>query len=133
MRHLSFISEFTGDLRHIYSADNVVADTLSCIYAIPRTPIALDLEAIAATQSEEPELEILSERYSSLVYTERPFPASTATILCNSPTGTPRPYVPSELRQFVFEALHNTSPSGIRGSQRLITNRFTWPSMNSGV
>ena len=30
-RHLATISEFTTDIQHIDSKDNVVADTLSCI------------------------------------------------------------------------------------------------------
>ena len=37
-------------------------------------------------------------------------------------TGTPRPFVPSSLRQSVFRALHTLSHPGIRASQRLLTS-----------
>ena len=42
-------------------------------------------------------------------------------------TGSPQPYVPSELRHTVFDAFHSLSHPGIRATQRLITARYVWP------
>ena len=41
-RHLSYLAEFTSDIRHISEVDNVVADTLS-------RPPAGEINAVAAT------------------------------------------------------------------------------------
>ena len=46
-RHLSYLAEFTSDIRHISGVDNVVADTLSRppageINAVSATPVQVD-------------------------------------------------------------------------------------------
>ena len=53
-RHLSYVAEFTGDIRHIAGQDNMVADTLSrppqagaTVAAVAATPQTLDYAAIA--------------------------------------------------------------------------------------
>ena len=54
-RHLSYLAEFTSDIRHISGVDNVVADTLSRppageINAVTATPVQVDYTAIAEAQ-----------------------------------------------------------------------------------
>ena len=41
-----------------------------------------------------------------------------------------RPYVPANLHRSVFNALHGLSHPGIKATQRLVTKRFVWPSIN---
>jgi RNase H-like domain found in reverse transcriptase len=55
-RHLSYVAEFSTDIRHVAGVDNVVADTLSrpprpaVICSVPATPGSLDMAALAAVQ-----------------------------------------------------------------------------------
>ena len=46
-------------------------------------------------------------------------------------TGVPRPYIPSELRRTVFDALHSLSHPGVRATQRLITACYVCPKIKS--
>ena len=48
-RHLSFISEFTSDIRHIKGKDNEVADALSIVEAITAQ---VDLQEMAREQAQ---------------------------------------------------------------------------------
>ena len=54
-------------------------------------------------------------------------------LLCDNSTGSLRPLVPEVLRKSLFNALHNVSHSGIRGSRRLISARFVWPGLSLDV
>ena len=54
-RHLSYVAEFTSDIRHISGADNVMADTLSQpptskFSAVAASAAQLNYAAIAASQ-----------------------------------------------------------------------------------
>ena len=60
-------------------------------------------------------------------------PMCSDTLLCDTSTGTPRPFVPENFRRTVFDSLHCLSHPGIRATQRLVTTRFVWPGINSDV
>ena len=53
-------------------------------------------------------------------------PMCADTIVCDTSTGTPRPYVPAQYRRQVFDALHSLSDSDIRSTQKLVTSRYVW-------
>ena len=55
-RHLSYISEFTTDIRHVQGEKNVVADHLSRPIMAALLP-AVDLEMMAHTQARDPEIQ----------------------------------------------------------------------------
>lgn len=55
-RYLSYISEFTTDIRHVAGKDNLVTDTLSRIDAIAM-PVIVDLEELAREQATDEELQ----------------------------------------------------------------------------
>ena len=134
IRHLDFISQYTTDLRHISGKDNTAADALSRadIHALHiDASSVIDFEAIAEAQKSDLELDSL--RHSSLHLDAIPLPSSPGTILCDTTKGNPRPYVPPSFRRTVFSALHDLSHPGIRASQRLVTDRFVWPSINTDV
>ena len=135
IRHLDYISQFTTDVRYVRGTDNSAADALSRIATnalhAERPPI-LDFEKLAAAQKDDSELrELRSSTSTSLVFRDVPLPASASTIVCDTSTGTARPYVPQTFRQLVFTALHSLSHPGARATQRLITARYVWPGIKA--
>jgi len=70
-RHLSYLAEFTSDIRHVSSVDNVVADTLSRppamgVNAVATTPIEVDDTAVAEAQRACPETQAASTTSTTL-------------------------------------------------------------------
>ena len=132
LRHLDFISQFTNDICHIRGTDNCVADALSRIETnaihTDHCPI-IHFADIATEQKVDSELTQLGKT-SSL---KLPIPASNATIICDISTGVPHPYVPSKFRCAIFDSLHCVAHPGIRATQKLITTRYIWPSINKDV
>ena len=43
------------------------------------------------------------------------------------------PYVPSKFRRTVFDTLHSLAHLGVRATQKLLTTRYVWPSINKDV
>ena len=58
---------------------------------------------------------------------------SDGDLFCDNSTGRLRPLVPEVLRRSLFNALHNISHPGIRGSRRLMSARFVWPGLSRDV
>ena len=135
IRHLDFISQFTTDIWHIKGVDNTAADALSRLEldALHEAGVpAIDLRAMAKAQSEDTALHN-RETSSSLTLQEVPSPTADVTLMCDTTTGVPRPYVPPEFCRKVFDSLHSLSHPGIRATQRLITARYVWPGINKDV
>ena len=135
-RHLDFISQFTSDIRHVHGKDNPVADALSCmeINALnaPLDPLPpLDYNLIAQAQQNDSDLSQLKS--TSLHLQALPLPFSIGTILCDTTTAPPHPYIPAPFRRRVFDQFHNRSHPGIRATQCLITERFVWPGINRDI
>ncbi|XP_029634962.1 uncharacterized protein LOC115210498 [Octopus sinensis] len=133
IRHLDFISQYTTDIRHIKGTTNLAADALSRaqINAI-HTTSTIDLARIAADQENDEEL-LKLRNSSSLKFQHVPLPSSTAHIWCDISTGYQRPYVPQKYRREVFSALHSLSHPGICSTQKLISTRFVWTSINKDI
>ena len=132
--HLDYISQFTSDIRHVKGEDNTAADALSRIGTIKAdSSVTVDFDAIAQAQQDEEELRKLQVSPSSLVLQSVPIPTSNATIVCDVSTGVPRPFIPADFRRTVFDALHSLSHPGICATQRLLTARYVWPSINKDV
>ena len=55
---------------------------------------------------------------------------SQAEIYCDIATGIPPPFVPKSLRYNIFQSLHGPFHPGIRATQKLVTTRFVWSSIN---
>ena len=133
LRHLSYIAEFTTDLRYVKGSDNVVADSLSRTVASLHDN-SVDFDAIALAQQTDPELlGLLAKTDSCLQLSRLPIPGSAALLVCDISTGTARPFVPYSFRQPVFHSVHNMSHPGIRATDKLISSRFVWPSMHKDV
>ena len=93
----------------------------------------IDFPAMALAQQGDQELEHLKSETTSLVFQSMPLPTTDVTLVCDTSTGNPRPYVPLAFRRSVFNALHGLSHPGIRATQKLITSHYVWPSINSDV
>ncbi|BHF62998.1 hypothetical protein SprV_0200598700 [Sparganum proliferum] len=130
-RHLDFISQYTTDIRFLKGLYNQVADCLSRpgINAITRPSI--DLEHMAELRTQPTFIESL--QHTSLQLEAIPLSTTPGTILCDVSRGASRPVVPSEMRRDVFATLHNLAHPGIRSTQRLVSERFVWPSMNTDI
>lgn len=131
-RHLSFISEFTTDIRHIAGQTNRVADALS------RNVLVLEqstsyLEAMALAQDHDEELRKLFTSSTSLRLVHVPILHSEQTLLCDVSQGLPRPLVPLTMRRAIFNNLYSLSHPGIKASRRLVSERYVWPNMKRDI
>lgn len=125
-RYLDFISQFTTDIQHISGADNVVADTLSRVNELQ---MPVDPEMMAKLQANDAELASYLENQSSLRLVKVKIPGSDVEMYCDVSTSTPRPFVPTALRQQVFSSLHSLSHPGPNATTKLVAQRFVWPFM----
>ena len=91
-RHISEISEYMTDMRHVVGAENVVADALSRVSAINNT---VNLQHMAEAQKKCVESRQL-HNVSSLRLTRVPFEEGRVTLLCDTSTGKNRPVVPND-------------------------------------
>ena len=129
-RHLSYIAEFTSDIRHVDGSQNVVADALSRIHLLDGTlPALMDYTEFA----EQQQLDTSLQAPTSLQLEHTKIPGVQQHILCDVSLGYPRPLVPRTLRRQLFEALHGLSHPGIRATIKLITARFVWKNCRKDI
>lgn len=134
IRQLSFISEFTTDLRHVAGVDNAVADTLSRISALSPTPSSINFSQLARDQTTDAELiAIRTSTTCSLKFADVTLPAVPYPLVCDMSTGTPRPYLPAAYRRTAFNVLHQQSHPGVAATRRLVRSKYAWPGMNRDV
>lgn len=101
------------DIQQISGADNVVADAFS-------PPV--DIKAIAESQKDDKELlELLETHNHSLQLEKIKVPGSDVTLICDTSTSQPRPFVPTSERRQVFNSLHGLSPPGSRATAQLVS------------
>jgi hypothetical protein len=162
-RQLSFIAEFTSDIRHTPGQENVVADALSrppSAAAQPRPPsqqpppallprteeglAALDRPILAAIADAQP------VNFSAMAAAQRSCPevaemtnSSSLQITTQTvgdtalfedvSTGVFRSLVPIQHRDAVFQSLHSIHHPGVRVTRRLIAAQFCWPQMAKAI
>ena len=66
-------------------------------------------------------------------YTDRltKFPINNnLTLLCDTSLPFPRPFVPERSRKSIFDCLHNITHPGVKGSLKIIKQRYYWPDMD---
>ena len=103
---------------------------LAAFHKVPKVP---DSEVHSEEFSIKGAVPRLSRSQSALSLEAVPLVMSETTILCDTSTGVAHPLVPSSFRQAVFHSLHRLSHPGIRATQRLVTVRYVWPSINADV
>lgn len=129
IRQLEYISQFTTDIRHIKGISNAPADALSRINSVVRPELIIK---IAKAQKRCSELKTINDT-TSVQLQAIPLMDGSDHIFCDVKNLQPRPFVPADLRFEVFQTLHSLSHPGIRSTQKLISDRFVWPSINRDV
>lgn len=133
-RHLDFISQFSTDVRHVSGVNNIVADALSRIEVNQVSNSFLDFETFARAQQDDIELEnFQKDGKSSLILQSMPSPVSATELVCDTSTGSPRPFVPNNFRRTIFEHFHNLAHPGVAASLKLISSRYVWPNMCKNI
>ncbi len=128
-RQLSYISEYTTDLRHVSGEKNTVADALSRA-SISAVHAGIDFRAMAQEQQADPEIHAYRTAVTDLKFEDIPVDDSSGlTLLCDISTGKQRPVVPATWRRRVFDVVHGLSHPGIRTSCKLVSSKFVWHGM----
>ena len=90
---------------------------------------------LSKAQQVDPELTELraSSSSSSLVFQDCPLPLTTGTLVCDTSTGSPRPYVPSAYICQIFDQLNSIAHPGICATTYPVTQLYVWPDINKDV
>ena len=130
--HLSYISEFTTDIRHVQGKHNTVVDTLSKA-TISEVQLGIDYLAMATAQQEDAEVQTYRTTSSSLQLKDIPFSAQGVTLLCDMSTDRARPIVPAVWRRQIFNSIHVLSHPSVRTTRKLIASKFIWNGMQKQI
>ena len=131
-RHLSFVAEFTSDIRHVAGTSNVVADTLSREVCSLSLASDLDLRQMAQDQRNVYKDEMDAYLGGKLAVRSFPLPCGTP-ILCDASLSRPRPLVPLAWTGRIFKHFHDLAHPGSKASVRLISPRFVWRGMAKNI
>jgi cleavage and polyadenylation specificity factor subunit 1 len=123
--HLDFIAQFSINIQHI-SGQDIVADALSRVDAIT-TPVTHD--ALAKAQANDEELQKCLVCDTTMQLNKILVAGTSVELYCDTAHNRTRPFVPSSLRQQVFDSLHSLSHPGIKEKTKIISQRFVWPSI----
>ena len=125
-RQLSFISEYIKTVAYIKGNNNIVADCLSRPVCAMSADI-FDLPAIARAQTEDTEITNYKEKLTEFNLTP------DLPIFCDTSTPNPRPFLPVQTRLPVIKSLHNLSHPGVKGTCKLVKQRYYWPNMDADI
>ena len=150
-RHLSFLAEFTTDVKHVSGSSNVVADTLSravqltaadgvevpvdagavvgsvsAISAVPGIDLA-DLSRAQRGSQEE------MDSYGASTMSLELVPCGSFSVLCDTKATPPRPVVPSSMVDAVLSSVHSLAHPASRTTLREVSRRFVWAGMKKSV
>ena len=139
-RHLSYISEFTTDVRHVAGSANVVADALSrppsvsAVSSWPELPVTPGALMDAQRRFPEEMNSYFNIQSSSLRLENCCLPGNV-TLLCDTSQAPspPRPIVPASLTRQVIAAAHGLAHAGGNALLRDLRRRFVWQRMASEV
>lgn len=125
-RHLSAISEFTTDVRHVAGKRNCVADTLSRAEVnVVHFPLDMDYIAFAKAQL-DPEVQAYRTAVTNLQLEDIEVGQSGIKLLCDTSQSSPRPIVPKSWQRKVFDMIHGLSHPSIRTTRKLMSSKFVW-------
>jgi RNase H-like domain found in reverse transcriptase/Integrase core domain/Integrase zinc binding domain len=130
-RHLSYVAEYTSDIRHVLGKNNTVADALSRpAAAVAPATCGVDYRRLAAAQKVCPETAELATCQSLHVQSVA---VDNVELLCDVSNGLIRPLVPADFRQAVFQSIHQLAHPGTRATRRMISTRFVWRGMAADI
>ena len=132
-RHLSAISEFITDIRHVSGKNNTVADCLSRATTANAVSLGIDYTDMARAQSASLDVQAYETAVTSLEIINTKVSDQGPELLCDISTGFPRPIVPPDFRRSVFNTVHSLAHSSVKATVRLISEKFVWHGMRKQV
>ncbi len=97
------------------------------------TPLPdIDYDVLAAAQAADPETHSFRNAVTGLEWQDQPLD-SGATLLCDTSTGLPQPFVPSAWHRRIFHAIHDQAHPCACATHCLLADRFVWHKMNAEV
>ena len=88
---------------------------------------------MAESQATDPELLSINSSNSSLQLQQFSLPDCDYPLICDVRGTIARPFVPLAFHKLIFDKLHNISHTSIRGTVKLVSDRFVWPNMNKHI
>ena len=133
-RHIIFTTQFTSDLRYVQGEKNVVADCLLRITtSVFEENEAINFLEMADAQQRGPIIDHIQTSKNSLKLEYQPLPNQGVSVLGDILTGKFRPLRPGDFCRKLFDSFHSLSHPGIKGTQKLISRRYTWPEMKADM
>ena len=126
LNHMSFIAEFTTDIRYVKGEENIVADCLSRfdVAAIEE----LTPQRLSKLQEEDGELKHLIEgsrtKRNNLKFDRIDSLLDSTTLVYELSSGRARCSIPLTVRRAIFKKVHNLSHPGIRPTLKMIIDRY---------
>ncbi|MBM3938427.1 MAG: DDE-type integrase/transposase/recombinase [Sphingomonadales bacterium] len=129
-RHLSYIAEYTSEIKHVAGTENVVADALSrpAAAVLPSEGGSVKLADLAQAQA-------TCESVQSMVGKPhvQHVQVQGLQLWCEVSDGVLKPLVPADWRRKVFDNIHGLAHPGVRATRRMITSRYAWPGCSKEV
>lgn len=135
-RQLEYIAQFTTDIRYVKGSENKVADTLSRPNTDSIDFLTNNLLNLSKAQETDKELQDLCSNPledSNVNLESVKIPASNISLWCETSNKTPRPYIPKEFRQEVFNSVHSLSHPSVRTTRKKLSHLYFWPNMNKDI
>ena len=132
-RHLSAISEFTTDIRHVSGKNNTVADCLSRATTANTVSLGIDYTDMARGQPASLDVQAYKTAVISLEIINTKVSDQGPELLCDISTGSPRRIVPPIFRRSVFNTVHSLAHSGVKATVKLTSEKFVWHGMRKQV
>ena len=123
-RHLSAISEFTTDIRHVSGKNNTVADCLCRATTANTVSLGIGYTDMARAQSASLDVQAYKTAVTSLEIINTKVSDQGPELLCDISTGSPRPIVPPDFKRSVFNTVHSLAHSGVKATVKLISEKF---------
>ncbi|XP_068246509.1 uncharacterized protein [Palaemon carinicauda] len=114
-RHLAAIAEFGGTISYVPGKINLVADALSRI-EIDAIHLGIDYANLASEQRTDVEAQDHLTGPSAI-----PLAPAGVTILCDTSTGRPRPWITASCRRKIFDIIHGLSHHSGHTTARLLS------------
>ena len=135
VRHLSYLTQFDFDIRHIPGKENVTAGCLSRVsieHVLQKDQIPFSAAEIALKQQNCPNL-LDFPPDSSISVSREPISYSNLTLIVDVSKGFPRPIIPPSLQNALIWHYHNLAHTGIKATQRCIQQRYVFYNMRKRI